>query len=282
MTLHRRDLLRWTLGSLPIVAFSGDEVLAMPERLPKVWPNGAFPQADFGGVLSPLRGLLPQDRHRPSGRDASRCRRNLPTATRLAIDRPAGRGVPPRVPCGGITKLVAPISTGPGSGGDAEALDYPINKTIIEATRAQGGISCEAHNLGPFGTSGVPANLIHGLSDCLDQLEPDHYYRFLNCGFKIGLGNGSGSDHPARVLGCCRVYVRISGTYSFAKWIDGLKRGRTFTTSDPLLFLTVNDTDIGTTLTLKAWDTVRIRARAVSLRALVRSRWYRTAKRSRA
>jgi len=37
MTPNRRDLLRWTLGSLPIVAFTGDEVLAMPpERLPKV------------------------------------------------------------------------------------------------------------------------------------------------------------------------------------------------------------------------------------------------------
>jgi len=51
MTLHRRDRLRWTLGRLPIVAFTGDEVLAMPlERLPKMWPSGALPQADLEAI----------------------------------------------------------------------------------------------------------------------------------------------------------------------------------------------------------------------------------------
>ena len=166
----------------------------------------------------------------------------------------------------GLRELILPISTGPGSGGDARALDWPQNKTILEAARKQGAVVCEAHNLGPFGTSGVPVNVIHGLSDCLDQLEPEHYYRFLNCGIKIGLGNGS--DHPARLVGCCRVYVHLNGSFTYAKWLDGLKHGRSFTTSGPLLFLTVNDASLGATVAAKPGDVLRIKAKALSKRPL--------------
>lgn len=161
-----------------------------------------------------------------------------------------------------LRELVWPISTGPGSGGDAAALDYPLNRTILETARAQGAVCCEAHNLGPFGTSGVPVNVVHGLSDCLDQLEPEHYYRFLDCGFHVGLGNGS--DHPARVLGCCRVYVWVEPPWSYAGWVEGLRRGRTFTTSGPLLELTVAGAGIGERIAAQPGQRVRVEARAWS------------------
>lgn len=165
-----------------------------------------------------------------------------------------------------LREIIHPISTGPGSGGDAKALDYPINKTIIEQARKQGAVVCEAHNLGPFGSSAVPIHVVLGLCDCLDQLEPQHYYRFLDCGFRIGLGNGS--DHPARLVGCCRVYARSQGPFSFANWVEGLRRGRTFTTSGPLLFLQVDDTQIGDTLNAHTGQVVRVRARALSRKPL--------------
>jgi hypothetical protein len=165
-----------------------------------------------------------------------------------------------------LRELIHPISTGPGSGGDTKALDYPINKTIIDQARKQGAVVCEAHNLGPFGSSAVPIHVALGLCDCLDQLEPAHYYRFLDCGFRIGLGNGS--DHPARLVGCCRVYARIQGPFSFANWVEGLRLGRTFTTSGPLLFLQVDDTQIGDTLNARRGQTVHVRARAVSRKPL--------------
>ena len=165
-----------------------------------------------------------------------------------------------------LRELIHPISTGPGSGGDANALDYPINKTIIEQARKQGAVICEAHNLGPFGASAVPIHVALGLCDCLDQLEPAHYYRFLDCGFRIGLGNGS--DHPARLVGCCRVYARIQGPFSFSNWVEGLRLGRTFTTSGPLLFLRVNGTQIGDTLNARKGETVRVSAQAVSRKPL--------------
>ncbi len=162
----------------------------------------------------------------------------------------------------GISELIRPLATGEGSGGPAGTPDYPLNRDAIREARRQGGISIEAHNLGPFHTSDVPVNVALGLADSLDQLEPEHYYRFLNSGFHIGLTNGS--DHPARVVGCARAYVRVPGPFSYAAWLDGVRRGRTFTTSGPLLFLAVNGRGPGETLDLSPGQRVHVRARAVS------------------
>lgn len=166
----------------------------------------------------------------------------------------------------GIKSLIHPISTGPGSGGDAKAFDWPLNREIIAEAKKQGAVVCEAHNLGPFHSSSVPIHVAMGLSDCLDQLEPQHYYRFLDCGFQIGLGNGS--DHPARLVGCCRVYVQTGELpgepISHRKWIDGLKAGRSFTTSGPILLLTCEGHGPGEIVSAKLGDTVKVRLHAIS------------------
>lgn len=155
----------------------------------------------------------------------------------------------------GIRALVEPIATGAGSGGPAGAVDFPTNRPAVLEARRQGGISIEAHNLGPFNASAVPVNVALGLSDSLDQLDAEHYYRFLNCGFHIGLSNGS--DHPARVVGCARVYARLQDEagaplpFTYERWLDAVRRGRTFTTSGPLLRLRVNGAQPGDTLDLQ-------------------------------
>jgi hypothetical protein len=71
--------------------------------------------------------------------------------------------------------------------------------------------------------SGVAVNVIMGYSDALDQMAPPHYYRFLDCGVRIGLGNGS--DHPARVAGVCRVYVKSGPALDYSRWCDELASG---------------------------------------------------------
>ncbi|MHB8862440.1 MAG: CehA/McbA family metallohydrolase [Pirellulaceae bacterium] len=161
-----------------------------------------------------------------------------------------------------ISQLIRPLATGPGSGGPPEAFDYPLNRTAILEARRQGGVSIEAHNLGPFTCSDVPVNVALGLTDSLDQLEPEHYYRFLNSGFHIGLTNGS--DHPARVAGCARAYVRVDGPFTYERWIEGLRKSRTFVTSGPLLFLKVNGRDIGDTLQVTRDEQLHVEAHVVS------------------
>lgn len=161
-----------------------------------------------------------------------------------------------------IQTLIMPISTGAGSGGPPGTLDYPLNKTAVEQCHRQGGISIEAHDLGPFHRSDVPANVISGLSDSLDQLKPENYYRFLDCGIQIPLTNGS--DHPARLIGSPRAYVKVDGEFTYQKWIDGIRKKRTFTTSGPLVFLSINENDIGDCVQVSKGTTLDINARAIS------------------
>jgi hypothetical protein len=158
-----------------------------------------------------------------------------------------------------IRRIILPISTGPGMAGP-DAPDYPLNKTAILDARAQGGISIEAH--GYLWNYDTAVNVAHGLTDSLDQINPEHYYRFLDCGFRLPLTNGS--DHPARVAGCARAYVKVDGDFTYEKWIEGIKRCRTFTTSGPLLFLSANDADIGDTVNVTPDTVLKIRAKALS------------------
>lgn len=158
-----------------------------------------------------------------------------------------------------IEWLVQPIGTGSIIAGP-DALDYPINRTAIESCREQGGISIEAHGLG--GSKDVPANVVYGLSDALDQMEPEMYYRLLDCGFQLPLSNGS--DYPARTVGAARVYVRTDGPFTYQRWIEGIRRGRTFTTSGPLLFLTVDNAGIGDVIHTGADSIVQVKAHVIS------------------
>lgn len=158
-----------------------------------------------------------------------------------------------------IHRLILPISTGTGVAGP-DVLDYPINKTAILDCRSQGGISIEAHALGL--NWDVPVNVIHKLTDSLDQIDAASYYRFLDCGFRLPLSNGS--DHPARLAGSARVYVEIEGDFTYEKWIEGIRKCRTFTTSGPLLFLDVNGAGIGDELTPDQDSMLHITARVVS------------------
>ncbi len=161
-----------------------------------------------------------------------------------------------------IDELLKPIATGEGSGGPPGTKDYPTNKMIIDRAHEQGGISIEAHNLGPFNASGVAINLIQGRSDSMDQLQPSNYYRFLNSGIRVGLSNGS--DHPARMAGVCRVYVNSGPDLDIETWSKDLALGKTFTTSGPLLFLEVEGAQIGEIIQADKGDTVTVKARAWS------------------
>lgn len=155
--------------------------------------------------------------------------------------------------------LVLPIGTGPQIAGD-DSLDYPLNKAAILEARGQGGISIEAHGIGA--NHELPLNAVHGLTDSVDQIDPVDYYRLLDCGFQIPLTNGS--DHPARIAGCARAYVQIDGEFDYEKWIDGIRCGRTFTTSGPLLFLTFDDQGPGSVLSVSEPRPVIARVKALS------------------
>ena len=66
------------------------------------------------------------------------------------------------------------------------------------------------------------------------------YYALLNCGFRLSPTAGTASGvHPVP-LGYSRVYVHTGAGFDLAAWLRGLKAGRSFVTTGPMLFATVN------------------------------------------
>jgi hypothetical protein len=74
------------------------------------------------------------------------------------------------------------------------------------------------------------------------------YYVLLDAGFRLVPTAGTASGvHPVPV-GFSRVYVHLPTGFSYQSWLDGLKTGRSFVTTGPMLFARVNNQPAGTTL----------------------------------
>ncbi len=68
----------------------------------------------------------------------------------------------------------------------------------------------------------------------------ENYYSLLNCGFRLQPTAGTASGvHPVP-LGYSRVYVHVDGPFKPDAWLNGLRRGRSFVTTGPMLFATVD------------------------------------------
>lgn len=72
------------------------------------------------------------------------------------------------------------------------------------------------------------------------QFTFQNYYTLLNCGFRLAPTAGTASGvHPVP-LGFGRVYVHVDGSFSYDKWFRGLREGRSFVTTGPLLLACLN------------------------------------------
>jgi hypothetical protein len=66
------------------------------------------------------------------------------------------------------------------------------------------------------------------------------YYALVNCGFDLAPTAGTASGvHPVP-LGYSRVYVQTGKQFNLSDWLSGLRDGRSFVTTGPMLFATVN------------------------------------------
>ncbi len=96
------------------------------------------------------------------------------------------------------------------------------------------------------------------------------YYKLLNCGFRLPVSAGTASGVKPTPLGYSRVYVHISGKFSYQEWFRELKAGHSFATNGPMIFLTVNGHAVGDTIhfpsdAAKAARQVRVHAEVDSL-----------------
>jgi hypothetical protein len=75
------------------------------------------------------------------------------------------------------------------------------------------------------------------------------YYTLLNAGFRLTPTAGTASGvHPVPA-GFSRVYVQLTGEFSYEKWLSGLQQGRSFVTTGPILLPTLDGQSPGATLT---------------------------------
>jgi hypothetical protein len=160
-----------------------------------------------------------------------------------------------------IPRLVEPVSTGLLSL-DGKLPDFPTLSMLCEEARKLGGTTIWCHN--GLGME-LPVAVALGHIDAFnaaDGLEADwkRYYQLLNCGFALPLSSGTDwwiYDHN-------RVFVRVEGGFTYAKWVAGLRSGRTFISNGPLLEFLVNGREPGATLSLEPGSRLRIEGRAWS------------------
>jgi len=134
---------------------------------------------------------------------------------------------------------------------------------------AQGGLTGYAHvNSGIFHVHrdmsiNVPREKVDFVEILqFNQLGTGLYYEFLNLGCKLTAS--SGSDVPwGGTIGEGRAYACLGKKpFSADAWFEAFRKGRTFTTSGPMLEFRVDNALPGDELRLKSDRKLRVRARA--------------------
>ena len=119
----------------------------------------------------------------------------------------------------------------------------------------------------------VPAPAYMGLVDGGLNSERDWvlfgfqtYYALLNCGFRMSPSAGTANGvHPVP-LGFGRVYVHMESGFDFEKWMIGLRAGRSFVTTGPMLLADIQGQLPGHSFRMKRGEVrnVRVRTKVLS------------------
>src|SRR5262249_44976986 len=183
-----------------------------------------------------------------------------------------------------LRQVVEPVFT--GFAGTTNPWDAPSNADVADRTHWQQGLVNYTHvsqgddwSKTPYAAKAIPIDVALGKTDTLDinntwAASVPLWYRLLNCGFRLPATAGTdvflnriGSNLP----GGDRVYVHLDGPLSYKGWIDGLKAGRSFVTSGPMLTFTANGMGPGSVLKVGEKPKVRVKATARSRFPLARA-----------
>jgi hypothetical protein len=164
--------------------------------------------------------------------------------------------------------------------------EYYHYDRVFDRVRELGGVTGYAHQGVLFhGYRGLTLDVLRNKVDFIEVLqfcvsrEPlhlDHYYHFLDLGFK--LTSTAGSDFPAcgatgpgstARIGVARFYTYMGDDFSFDNWRSGLHAGHTFVSSGPILDLKVNGRIPGDQLDVVPGSPLTISATALGHREQV-------------
>jgi hypothetical protein len=168
--------------------------------------------------------------------------------------------------------------------------DYYLYDKVFDRVHELGGLSGYAHQGMSFnGHRGLTLDVTTHKIDFLELLQfcveggpliLDHYYHFLDLGFPLtatagsdfpwcGKGPRFGLPEGCSQIGDARFYTLVDGDFSFSTWEEGLRAGRTFVTSGPMLSLTVDGAGPGEVLEMNKGDVLKISAVAQGQRSQV-------------
>jgi hypothetical protein len=173
-----------------------------------------------------------------------------------------------------LKHLVEPIFT--GFKDTTHPYDVPTNADIADHTHAQGGHVNFTHPysnvadpyLSAYSAKSLPVDAALGKIDTLDlNLGWDAtvavWHRMLNCG--VRLGPSAGTDVFLNRIRCnlpgwARAYVKLPGGLDYARWVEGLRAGRSFVTSGPMLEFSAEKKTGGETVALPGPAGVSVKA----------------------
>ncbi len=155
----------------------------------------------------------------------------------------------------------------PGSAGDESYLEgRPSIPTIVDAgteALAQDAYFAFAH---AGGGNSLEIAVCLGLCSAINMGDLgfgyDRWYRLLNAGFRVAAVAGPDFVFPNGA----RFYAKIDSKFCWETWMDAVRSGRTFATSGPLVYATVQGLDPGSELRMPTQGSVRVQAEVVSKR----------------
>jgi hypothetical protein len=163
--------------------------------------------------------------------------------------------------------------------------DYYLYDHVFDRVHELDGLTGYAHQGMSFhGYRGMTMDILQKKVDFLELLQfcvdggpllTDHYYFFLDLGYKLTAT--AGSDFPwcgkgprfgvegaiwSSQIGNARFYTYVPGEFTFDKWKENFKAGRTFVSSGPVIDFKVNGKLPGDQLQVSAGEEISISAEA--------------------
>jgi TolB protein len=177
-----------------------------------------------------------------------------------------------------LKQVVEPVFT--GFADTTNPWDIPTNADVADRTHWQKGHVNYTHPIqnpakpfeNPYAAKGLPVDVALGKIDSLD-LNNSYvgtvpiWYRLLNCSFRLPPSAGTDcflNRIFSQLPGGDRVYVQSNGPLNYDRWIEGLKKGRSFVTNGPMLELTLDDRGLGEVVSLAQPRKLKVKAQARS------------------
>jgi len=180
-----------------------------------------------------------------------------------------------------LKQLIFPMTWGGPGNGVPGGYDYPAMAMQLEKARQQGALASWAHF--PFPQGELAVNVALGKIDAVelvmwtdpfDEQRPlpvsQIYYRFLNTGAKLAALGGTDKMMNTQVVGSVRTYVKMNGEFNYQGWLEGIRAGRTFATTGPMLSLTASGHGLGETIKATPGEIIKVTAELNSLEPVER------------